>query len=174
MGVVTSTFGGAIARRPWRTFDVQLFVYLALQSRYFGRWLMPVFPFVCILASYAVLELAVTPDRHRGGHLERLGITPGQERRPVGRQEHPGGRVQDGGGRLLLEDAYDAPRQRVAGAVEQDNQIACGRLGLARLLVVPIFAAGTGAATGRFGRPVQTTNTPNAERPRHGAAPRSR
>lgn len=30
MGVVTSTFGGAIARRPWRTFDVQLFVYVTL------------------------------------------------------------------------------------------------------------------------------------------------
>ncbi len=38
---------------------VVLFVlFMGSQERYFGRWLMPVFPFVCILAAYAAIELA--------------------------------------------------------------------------------------------------------------------
>jgi 4-amino-4-deoxy-L-arabinose transferase-like glycosyltransferase len=37
---------------------VLLFVlFMGSQERYFGRWLMPVFPFVCILAAYAAFEL---------------------------------------------------------------------------------------------------------------------
>jgi hypothetical protein len=37
---------------------VVLFVlFMGSQERYFGRWLMPVFPFVCILAAYAAIEL---------------------------------------------------------------------------------------------------------------------
>ena len=38
---------------------VILFVlFMGSQERYFGRWLMPVFPFVCVLAAYAAVELA--------------------------------------------------------------------------------------------------------------------
>jgi hypothetical protein len=38
---------------------VLIFVlFMGSHSRYFGRWLMPVFPFVCILAAYGALELA--------------------------------------------------------------------------------------------------------------------
>jgi hypothetical protein len=38
---------------------VPLFVlYIGLQSRYFGRWLLPVFPIVCILAAYAAVRAA--------------------------------------------------------------------------------------------------------------------
>jgi 4-amino-4-deoxy-L-arabinose transferase-like glycosyltransferase len=33
-------------------------LFMGSQERYFGRWLMPVFPFVCILAAYAAIELA--------------------------------------------------------------------------------------------------------------------
>ena len=37
---------------------IVLFVlFMGSQERYFGRWLMPVFPFVCILAAYAAFEL---------------------------------------------------------------------------------------------------------------------
>jgi hypothetical protein len=37
---------------------VVLFVlFMGSQERYFGRWLLPVFPFVCILAAYAALEI---------------------------------------------------------------------------------------------------------------------
>ncbi|MDX6690437.1 MAG: hypothetical protein QOG15_1894 [Solirubrobacteraceae bacterium] len=39
-------------------------VFMGSQERYFGRWLMPVFPFVCILAAYAALELASLGGRH--------------------------------------------------------------------------------------------------------------
>jgi hypothetical protein len=38
---------------------IVLFVlFMGSQERYFGRWLMPVFPFVCVLAAYAAFELA--------------------------------------------------------------------------------------------------------------------
>ncbi len=44
---------------------VVLFVlFMGSQERYFGRWLMPVFPFVCILAAYAAFELADWGGRH--------------------------------------------------------------------------------------------------------------
>jgi 4-amino-4-deoxy-L-arabinose transferase-like glycosyltransferase len=32
-------------------------LFMGSQERYFGRWLMPVLPFVCILAAYAAIEL---------------------------------------------------------------------------------------------------------------------
>jgi hypothetical protein len=41
--------------------------FMGTQERYFGRWLIPIFPFVCVLAAYAVVELA---DR-LGGRLPR-------------------------------------------------------------------------------------------------------
>jgi len=45
---------------------VVLFVlFMGSQERYFGRWLMPVFPFVCILAAYAALELAAFAARSK-------------------------------------------------------------------------------------------------------------
>ncbi|MEA2148713.1 MAG: hypothetical protein QOD69_543 [Solirubrobacteraceae bacterium] len=45
---------------------VVLFVlFMGSQERYFGRWLLPVFPFVCILAAYAALEIADYAARSR-------------------------------------------------------------------------------------------------------------
>jgi len=45
---------------------VVLFVlFMGSQERYFGRWLMPVFPFVCILAAYAAFELADWGERSK-------------------------------------------------------------------------------------------------------------
>ncbi len=32
-------------------------LFMGSQERYFGRWLMPVFPFVCVLAAYGAMEL---------------------------------------------------------------------------------------------------------------------
>jgi len=32
--------------------------FMGSQTRFFGRWLMPVFPMICLLAAYAMLELA--------------------------------------------------------------------------------------------------------------------
>jgi len=33
-------------------------IFMGTQSRYFGRWLMPVFPIVCVLAAYVVIRAA--------------------------------------------------------------------------------------------------------------------
>jgi hypothetical protein len=33
-------------------------IFMGTQSRFFGRWLLPVFPIVCVLAGYAVVRLA--------------------------------------------------------------------------------------------------------------------
>jgi hypothetical protein len=33
-------------------------LFMGSQERYFGRWLMPVFPFICVLAAYAAVEAA--------------------------------------------------------------------------------------------------------------------
>jgi hypothetical protein len=37
-------------------FPLALFVYLALQSRYFGRWLLPVYPVLAMLAAVAIVR----------------------------------------------------------------------------------------------------------------------
>jgi len=43
-----------------------LFVlFMGFQERYFGRWLLPVFPVVCIVAAYGMLELADRLGRTR-------------------------------------------------------------------------------------------------------------
>lgn len=40
-------------------------LFMGSQTRFFGRWLMPVFPMVCLLAAYAMLELADAGGRRR-------------------------------------------------------------------------------------------------------------
>jgi len=45
---------------------VAYFLFMGLQGRYFGRWLMPVVPLVCVLAAYAAIRLAeIAPARWR-------------------------------------------------------------------------------------------------------------
>jgi hypothetical protein len=39
--------------------------FMGTQSRFFGRWLMPVFPMVCLLAAYLVLEVALQLSQRR-------------------------------------------------------------------------------------------------------------
>jgi hypothetical protein len=39
--------------------------FMGLQDRYFGRWLLPVFPIACLLAAYFVRELAATVPQRR-------------------------------------------------------------------------------------------------------------
>ena len=51
-----------LARRDWRralllvAFPLALFVYLSLQSRYFGRWLLPAYPALALLAGVALVQ----------------------------------------------------------------------------------------------------------------------
>jgi hypothetical protein len=43
-----------------------LFAYLAVQSRYFGRWLLPAYPALALLGAYAIARAAeLLPDRAR-------------------------------------------------------------------------------------------------------------
>ncbi|HEY1539649.1 MAG TPA: glycosyltransferase family 39 protein [Solirubrobacteraceae bacterium] len=46
---------------------VVFLAFMGSQERYFGRWLMPVFPIVCVLAAYAAVELADWAGRMRPG-----------------------------------------------------------------------------------------------------------
>ena len=44
---------------------VLFLIFMGLQGRYFGRWLMPILPILCLLGAYAVLELANWGGRRR-------------------------------------------------------------------------------------------------------------
>jgi hypothetical protein len=52
-----------IRRDRWRgallaLFPIVLFLYLGAQTRYFGRWLLPMYPILALLAAVAVVQLA--------------------------------------------------------------------------------------------------------------------
>ena len=67
--------GGAIALwwdRPRRRLILVLAVapllflgFMGLQGRYFGRWLLPIFPMVCLLAAYFGVRIATLASRRR-------------------------------------------------------------------------------------------------------------
>jgi len=66
---------GALAllvRRWWWTFAALVpavlgyLAFMGLQGRYFGRWVMPIIPLVCLLAAFAVVSLADLAARGRG------------------------------------------------------------------------------------------------------------
>jgi hypothetical protein len=44
---------------------VLFLLFMGTQERFFGRWLMPIFPIVCLLAAYAVLRAALWLGRRR-------------------------------------------------------------------------------------------------------------
>ena len=68
-----AALGGAIAL--WRDerrlvfllvpAPVLFLIFMGTQGRYFGRWLLPIFPIVCILAAYFVLEAADRASQRR-------------------------------------------------------------------------------------------------------------
>jgi Dolichyl-phosphate-mannose-protein mannosyltransferase len=61
-----AALGGALTiwRRDWRLglvlvpASILFLAFMGTQGRYFGRWLLPIFPLLCLLAAYFVLELA--------------------------------------------------------------------------------------------------------------------
>jgi len=63
--------GGAVVaiRRDWRlallllAFPVFLYLFMGSQGRYFGRWLLPAYPALCILAGYGAVALATALKR---------------------------------------------------------------------------------------------------------------
>ncbi|MCW3004208.1 MAG: glycosyltransferase family 39 protein [Conexibacter sp.] len=60
-----------VARDNWRVAAVLVpapvlfLLFMGTQERFFGRWLMPVFPMICLLAAYTVLRVAVAVGRRR-------------------------------------------------------------------------------------------------------------
>jgi hypothetical protein len=52
-------------------------VFMGLQGRYFGRWLLPIFPIVCLLAAYFALQLASTCAQRLAA--KRGGRPPGEK-----------------------------------------------------------------------------------------------
>ena len=105
--------GGVVAgvRRDWRrtvllvAFPLVLFLFLSTQARFFGRWLLPAYPALCILAGYGVggaraggddRAAAAGRDRDRRGRGPvRAG--PGRQR-PRRRRPGPGGHPRAGPG----------------------------------------------------------------------------
>lgn len=63
--LVAAVVGGVLAvRRDWRraalliAFPVCFYLYMGAQGRFFGRWLLPTYPALCVLAGYAVVVLS--------------------------------------------------------------------------------------------------------------------
>ncbi len=74
-------------------------VFMGLQERYFGRWLLPVFPIICLLAAWMTVELAAwaTVGRTGGAMVGRTagttvgrtaGAVVGRARGLAGRRAH--------------------------------------------------------------------------------------
>jgi hypothetical protein len=57
-------------------FPVALFLYLSLQSRFFGRWLLPVYPVLALLAGYAFVR-ALDAVRARAPRLQWPALAAG-------------------------------------------------------------------------------------------------
>jgi len=57
-------------------FPVALYLYLSVQSRFFGRWLLPVYPMLALLAGYAVARAAAAV-RARAPRLELPALAVG-------------------------------------------------------------------------------------------------
>ena len=60
-----SALGAVLALlRDWRTtllllsFVVAFWLFMGMQTRFYGRWLLPVYPFLALLAGYAVVRVA--------------------------------------------------------------------------------------------------------------------
>jgi Dolichyl-phosphate-mannose-protein mannosyltransferase len=68
LGWLPSLFaiGGGVATAIWQRrlalllapAPILLFLYLGQQSRFFARWMLPIYPILCLLAAWAVVELA--------------------------------------------------------------------------------------------------------------------
>jgi len=50
---------------------IAFLIFMGVQGRYFGRWLLPIFPLLCLLAAYFVLWTARRVGARRAGRLPR-------------------------------------------------------------------------------------------------------
>jgi 4-amino-4-deoxy-L-arabinose transferase-like glycosyltransferase len=64
--VAAAAGGGLMLWRDWRrglllvAFPLFLFLFLGHEARFFGRWLLPIYPALCVLAGYAVSRVRPT------------------------------------------------------------------------------------------------------------------
>ncbi len=80
-----------------------LFVaFMGLEGRYFGRWLMPIFPIACLLAAFFVWQLARWAGRLLGGRGTRDAPAPGGAPAAAGGHASRGGRALPGAVAALL------------------------------------------------------------------------
>ena len=59
-------------------------LFMGTQERFFGRWLMPVFPMICLLSAYAVLRWSSSPGAAGPRCVPTLMVL-GDARRSAGR-----------------------------------------------------------------------------------------
>jgi hypothetical protein len=80
-----------------------LFVaFMGLEGRYFGRWLMPIFPIACLLAAFFVWQLARWAGRLLGGRGTRDAPAPGGTPAAAGGHASRGARALPGAVAALL------------------------------------------------------------------------
>jgi 4-amino-4-deoxy-L-arabinose transferase-like glycosyltransferase len=81
---LAAAVGGALValRRDWRraalliAFPLFLYLFLGAQGRFFGRWLLPAYPMLCVLCGYGVVALAdAVTRRPRYAALAVAGLT---------------------------------------------------------------------------------------------------
>ena len=129
---LVAAVGGAVVaiRRDWRlallllAFPVVLYLYMGSQGRYFGRWLLPAYPVLCILAGYGVVALATALKRPALLSLRARGraVRPGPAReRPCRPGARPGGHPGAGAGL--------AHRERAPGREGRRRAVRAGRVG---------------------------------------------
>jgi 4-amino-4-deoxy-L-arabinose transferase-like glycosyltransferase len=72
--------GVLLLRDNWRrglvliVFPLFMFVFLGGQARHFGRWFMPAYPAIVLLAGYAAVRIADAFPRRRGWVLAAIGV----------------------------------------------------------------------------------------------------
>jgi len=107
-----AALGGAITvwrseqRLGWLLVPAPLLflAFMGLQGRYFGRWILPIFPIVCLLAAFFIVRLAAAAvrlaerARRRGADGDAGGQAPGAAAAPRGARAL---QIAIGSGRVL-------------------------------------------------------------------------
>ena len=112
-------------------FPVALFIYLSVQSRFFGRWLLPVYPALALLAGYAFVQ-AFDAVRARAPQLRWPALAVGLRRAAVAAARRR--RALDGGARPRRHARDRAP---VAGRALRPRPAHHHRAGRAGALLLP-------------------------------------
>ena len=169
LALLAAVAGGVIVARRDRAravvlliFPLALFVYLSLQARFFGRWLLPAYPVFALLAGVAVTTAAAWL-RERAPRLELPAVALGAAaaRVAVGRR----GRALDGGAR---QPRHPRGGARVARGPHQAGGARDHRAGRPGALLPP---APDQALAAGVREPVRPGRAADADRVRRHAEP---